>query len=85
MFADDAAIRALNGQFRGVDKPTNVLSFPDDLSHANSKVAEISNVNLGDIIFALQTIKNEAHLEGKRFRSPFVSPDDSWIITFIWV
>ena len=26
--ADDAALRALNSRWRGIDKPTNVLSFP---------------------------------------------------------
>ena len=26
--ADDAALRALNARWRGIDKPTNVLSFP---------------------------------------------------------
>ena len=28
LLTDDAAIRALNAQWRGIDKPTNVLSFP---------------------------------------------------------
>ena len=28
MLTDDAGIRALNHDWRGIDKPTNVLSFP---------------------------------------------------------
>ena len=28
LLTDDAAIRRLNAQWRGIDKPTNVLSFP---------------------------------------------------------
>ena len=28
MLTDDAGIRTLNGNWRGIDKPTNVLSFP---------------------------------------------------------
>ena len=30
MLHDDAHLRDLNYQFRGVDKPTNVLSFPSE-------------------------------------------------------
>jgi probable rRNA maturation factor len=32
--ADDAALRALNSRWRGIDKPTNVLSFPSAPSSA---------------------------------------------------
>ena len=28
LLTDDAAVRRLNAQWRGIDKPTNVLSFP---------------------------------------------------------
>ena len=28
MLTDDSGIRTLNGNWRGIDKPTNVLSFP---------------------------------------------------------
>ena len=28
MLTDDAGIRTLNSNWRGIDKPTNVLSFP---------------------------------------------------------
>ena len=63
LFDDDEAIRSLNRQFRGIDKSTNVLSFPgSDILPGD----EAENV-LGDIAFALQTIKNEADLEGKPF------------------
>ena len=32
--ADDASLRALNLRWRGMDKPTNVLSFPSAAVHA---------------------------------------------------
>ena len=54
-FADDAAVQALNGQFRDKDKPTNVLSFPGIGGG-------------GDIILALQTVAAEAAAQGKSFR-----------------
>ncbi len=46
---DDAMIHALNLQYRGMDKPTNVLSFElgDDLL-------------LGDIYISLDTVSREA-------------------------
>ena len=51
--AGDAAIQALNSQWRGKDKPTNVLSFPmaepGDLADANGQGPELM---LGDIILA---------------------------------
>lgn len=45
----DAEVQTLNNEFRGQDKPTNVLSFPDD-----------SPDYLGDIIIASETVKREA-------------------------
>jgi probable rRNA maturation factor len=58
LFCDDAFIATLNRQWRGLDKPTNVLSFPagGDLS-----VAPI----LGDIVIAYETAAAEAGQEGK--------------------
>ncbi|MDR6832475.1 MULTISPECIES: rRNA maturation RNase YbeY [unclassified Sphingopyxis] len=59
---DDAEVQALNRDFRGKDKPTNVLSFPqvqDDLLEglANSDDSEIL---LGDIVLARETCAREA-------------------------
>jgi probable rRNA maturation factor len=59
---DDAEVHALNRDFRGKDKPTNVLSFPqvqDDLLEglANSDDGEIL---LGDIVLARETCAREA-------------------------
>src|SRR6476469_8465197 len=51
--AGDEDVRALNAEWRGKDKPTNVLSFPLvetlDLAPANIAKAELL---LGDIILA---------------------------------
>lgn len=63
---DDAEVRALNHDFRGKDKPTNVLSFPQvqaDLleSLANSDDGEIL---LGDIVLARETCAREAEEKG---------------------
>jgi probable rRNA maturation factor len=59
---DDAEVQTLNRNFRGKDKPTNVLSFPqvqDDLLEglANSDDGEIL---LGDIVLARETCAREA-------------------------
>jgi probable rRNA maturation factor len=52
---DDAQIRALNAQWRGFDKATNVLSFP---AAPLEKVA--TSPLLGDIVLAFETIQREA-------------------------
>src|ERR1700722_8280886 len=52
--ADDAALRALNLSWRGIDKPTNVLSFPA----APGRPGEATT--LGDIALAYETLAREA-------------------------
>jgi probable rRNA maturation factor len=59
MLTDDAAIRSLNAQWRGLDKPTNVLSFP-----APEALRGDAPVHLGDIAIAYETVAREAQQEG---------------------
>jgi len=57
--SDDATVRALNAQFRGQDKPTNVLSFPAPaLPHG------MVSHSLGDIVLAQETLVREATEQG---------------------
>ena len=57
LLADDDQLHALNLQFRGLDKPTNVLSFPsaqvDTPGDAEPQI-------LGDIAISRQTLLREA-------------------------
>jgi probable rRNA maturation factor len=59
LLTDDAEIRTLNRQWRGIDKPTNVLSFPAAEQPPGSPVL------LGDIAIAYETLAREAKDEGK--------------------
>jgi probable rRNA maturation factor len=63
LLGDDAAVAALNQQFRGKNGPTNVLSFPPAPS------AEGPGGFLGDIALAAETIVEEANFQGKRFEN----------------
>jgi probable rRNA maturation factor len=64
----DEEVRTLNAQWRGKDKPTNVLSFPmagnDDLDNANVAGPELL---LGDIILARGVCEAEAEEKGISF------------------
>ena len=63
LFTDNKAMQALNAQWRGKDKPTNVLSFPAfDLSPGDPP-----GPMLGDIVIAHETLRDEAALEAKPF------------------
>jgi probable rRNA maturation factor len=53
--ADDASLRALNSRWRGIDKPTNVLSFP---SESADRLGDA--MMLGDIALAYETLTREA-------------------------
>jgi len=56
---EQAESQALNSQYRGKDKPTNVLSFPFE-------VPEGVELNLlGDLIICAQVVSNEANEQGK--------------------
>ena len=63
LFTDNEAMRALNAQWRGKDKPTNVLSFPAFPLTPGDPPGPM----LGDIVIAFETVKSEAELEGKPF------------------
>lgn len=65
----DTEVHTLNAQYRGKDKPTNVLSFPmydaDDLpSLANTDDGEVL---IGDLILAHETCAREAAEKGVSF------------------
>ncbi|HEX4534461.1 MAG TPA: rRNA maturation RNase YbeY [Rhizomicrobium sp.] len=56
LLTSDARLREMNHQFRGKDKPTNVLSFP---------AGESEKGYLGDVAIALGVSAREAKAEGK--------------------
>lgn len=66
MLTDDAGIRALNSNWRGIDKPTNVLSFPA-LQPAGPSGPDDAPRMLGDIAIAYETTRKEADGEQKPF------------------
>jgi probable rRNA maturation factor len=66
MLTDDAGIRTLNANWRGIDKPTNVLSFPA-LQPTGRGGPDDAPRMLGDIAIAYQTVRLEADDEQKPF------------------
>jgi probable rRNA maturation factor len=57
LLAGDAQLRALNHDFRGKNKPTNVLSFPAPPN---------ADRYLGDVALAFGVTEKEARVSGKR-------------------
>lgn len=57
VLCDNSFIADLNRQWRGLDKPTNVLAFPSGADPATVPV-------LGDIVIALETATREAEAAG---------------------
>ena len=66
MLTDNSGIRTLNSNWRGVDKPTNVLSFPA-LQPDGGRREDDAPRMLGDIAIAYQTMRREADDEQKPF------------------
>ena len=63
LFADDARVQPLNRDWRAMDKPTNVLSFPSVDLEPGATLPPV----LGDIVLAYETIGREAEEERKPF------------------
>ncbi|MBS0277093.1 MAG: rRNA maturation RNase YbeY [Proteobacteria bacterium] len=63
LLAGDARVKALNGLFRGKNKPTNVLSFPAE---------ENADRYLGDVAIAYGVVRREAKESGKAFADHLV-------------
>jgi probable rRNA maturation factor len=71
LLADDAAIQKLNKDYRGLDKPTNVLSFPslepDEISVLYKDETAQTPIILGDVVLAFETIQQESLDQKKSF------------------
>ena len=63
VLTDDSGIRSLNRDWRGIDKPTNVLSFPAAKTPVHGGEPRL----LGDIAIAYETTRREAESENKPF------------------
>ncbi len=70
--SDDNEVRTLNREFRGMDRPTNVLSFANiDAEDFEQSLDIYDEIELGDIIIALETLKREAAEKGISLRDHY--------------
>jgi probable rRNA maturation factor len=65
VLADDAELQRLNREWRGIDTPTNVLSFPTGFDAGEPSAAETGEPSpLGDLVLAFETAAKEAAESG---------------------
>jgi len=57
VFVDDAYIQGLNQQYRGIDAPTDVLSFA---MQEGEPFPEEGELILGDVVISLETARRQA-------------------------
>lgn len=70
--SNDAEVHLLNRQFRKMDKPTNVLSFANiDDEAFEETIAAADEIELGDIIIALETMQREAKEQNISFHDHY--------------
>ena len=69
-YTNDAALKELNADFRGKDKPTNVLSFPQ--FESPNEWPTSGTVMIGDLVFSFDTIIKEAREQKKTFDAHFI-------------
>ncbi len=75
LLTDDGEIQRLNRQYRGIDRATNVLSFPLESlegvlagkpkqAHARADAVPLLPLLLGDVVLAYETVTTEADERG---------------------
>lgn len=62
-FVDESSSQSLNREFRGKDKPTNVLSFPADFPVELQQ--QVTPYPLGDIVICAAVVESEAKKQNK--------------------
>jgi probable rRNA maturation factor len=70
VLCDDQEIQEINKKHRNIDKPTNVLSFPqEEIHHGDFSEVKIFDdcLTLGDVVLSWNTIKREAMEQDKSF------------------
>lgn len=70
VLTDDKTVQTLNHEYRGKDKPTNVLSFAT-LDDDETPLPPAGPVMVGDVILAFETLGREAEDMGKSLRDHF--------------
>jgi probable rRNA maturation factor len=64
MLADDNTLWELNRQYRGQDRPTDVLSFSQQ-EHSGDSAHPLACTNLlGDVVISVETAKRQADVHG---------------------
>jgi probable rRNA maturation factor len=67
LFCDDRVIQALNQQYRGLDRPTDVLSFGQSSEEVGAQPGEPGMPLpelLGDVVISLETAERQAEAQG---------------------
>ena len=62
-FMDNEEIHVLNKEYRNIDRPTDVLSFPQ----IDYEIGEVAEGMLGDIVLSLERAKEQAEEFGHSF------------------
>ena len=65
LLSNDKYLRALNKKYRGIDKPTNVLSFTNLDENRTFQFNALPQL-LGDVVISYETTKSEAEQEDKK-------------------
>ena len=68
VFANDKFLRNLNMLYRNVDRPTNVLAFPNSNLQNPECFNDVKHKLLGDIVISFETIKKESNEVNKPFK-----------------